>query len=271
MESLDNVEHRRLSGKTVLITGAASGIGRGCAIAVAEAGAHVVCCDVDVAMAEQVAAEIRNAGGSATVLYIDVTSEASIADAVAATEQAGQAIDGLVNSAGTTGEGSATTSSLADWTRVIGINLTGTWQVCRAVLPGMIRRKAGSIVNIGSVAGLTGTPNNIAYSASKGGVVSITRQMAIDYALDGIRINSICPGAISTPLLIKKYQEAGFFDNGGSGLDKVAQRYPVRRLGDVSEVGNLAVFLLTDEARFLTGANVPLDGGLSAAGWLPGA
>jgi NAD(P)-dependent dehydrogenase (short-subunit alcohol dehydrogenase family) len=179
----------------------------------------------------------------------------------------------LVHCAGIAGNGTATSTDLATWERVIGVNLTGTWLMSRAVLPGMIEARRGSIVNIASIAGIVGVPGTVAYAAAKAGVAGLTRAMAIDHAAEGVRINALAPGTVPTPLVLAAYAARGEVDSDqiASGLDAVARsRYPAQRLGSPQEIANTALFLASDEALWITGVVLPIDGGLTASAWLAG-
>jgi NAD(P)-dependent dehydrogenase (short-subunit alcohol dehydrogenase family) len=259
----------RFAGRTALVTGAGSGLGRGAALELAAGGARVICADIDEAAAAATAAD---AGAAAAARAVDVADEGSVGALAEtlATELA--AVDVLVHCAGIAGNGTAITTDRATWDRVLAINLTGTWLMARAVLPGMMRARRGSIVNVASVAGIIGVPDIASYAAAKGGVVALTRQMAVDFAPDGIRVNAICPGTVPTPLVVGAYAARGDLDPDrmDEGLARAARRYPLRRLGTVEDVARLAALLASDDAAWMTGAVIPLDGGLTAAAWQPG-
>jgi len=267
---------RRLEGRTALVTGAGSGLGRATASRFASEGATVLCADRDGGAAEATAAEARGLGGRAAALCFDVANLAAVEVAVADAVAAHGPIDALFHAAGIVGEGSATTVSPETWERVISVNLTGTWHTARAVLPGMVERGRGSIVLLASTAAIAGVPGIAAYAAAKGGVTALTRQMAVDYAADGVRVNAICPGTIPTPLVEQAWASRGRLGDG-SGADaaavaqEAAQQYPLKRLGRPDDVAALAAFLVSDEANWVTGASIPLEGGLTAAAWSPAA
>jgi NAD(P)-dependent dehydrogenase (short-subunit alcohol dehydrogenase family) len=244
-----------------MVTGAGSGIGRAAALRFAAEGATVVCADLDETA---VAATAQAAGEPAVARAVDVADEAS----TLALAGRHPAVDVLVHCAGVLGDGDALATSPASWGRVLAVNLTGTWLMARAVLPGMLERGRGAIVNLASVAGLAGIPANAAYAAAKGGVVALTRQMAVDFAAGGVRVNAICPGTLPTPLVRARFPDAAAAE---AGLARAASRYPARRLGTAEEVAGLALYLASDEAAWVNGAAIPVDGGLLAAAWLPGA
>jgi 3-oxoacyl-[acyl-carrier protein] reductase len=255
---------QRLEGKVALVTGAASGLGLASALRFGAEGAKVAFADLDGAAAAKAAAELRSSGGSAIDIELDVTDLASVEHAVAATiEHFGQ-VDVLFANAGIPGEGDAATLPTASWDKVIAVNLTGVWFSMRAVLPHMVERGRGSILLTASVAGLTGVSNTPAYSAAKGGVVALTRQVAVDFASRGIRVNAICPGPVLTPLFEAAFRERAPEDPQAA-LRARAATVPLGRLGDPRDVANLALFLVSDEAEWITGAVYAVDGGITAA------
>jgi NAD(P)-dependent dehydrogenase (short-subunit alcohol dehydrogenase family) len=256
----------RLDAKTAIVTGAGSGLGRATAELFAGEGARVVCADIDGSAADAVAQGIANAGGQAVGVDTDVCSVEDTERMARTTLDAFGSIDVLYANAGIGGPGTAADTDLEFWRKVIDVNLTGVWLSTRAVLPAMRRQTSGSILLQGSVAGLVGHWGGAPYAAAKGGVIALARQMTADYAREGLRINVICPGTIPTPLVRRYYEEraqaAG--SDAESDLDKTAQRYPIGRLATVEEVANLAVFLASDEASYITGTTSVVDGGLTA-------
>ena len=262
----------RLEGKAAIVTGAASGLGRAIALMFAAEGARVVCADLDAAGAEATASQIGHDGGEAVAVTTDVASEEAARSCVARAVARLGRVDCLVNSAGIVRDGTAMDTDLATWNLVIGVNLTGLWLMCRAVLPHMKERRAGSIVNIASVGALVAAPSNAAYITSKGGVAALTRSIAIDFAPDNIRANAICPGTVPTPLVINHYINRGEVAAGdvAAGIAATRQRYPLRRHGTPEEIAALAVYLGSDESGFMTGSLLPIDGGISAAAWQVG-
>jgi NAD(P)-dependent dehydrogenase (short-subunit alcohol dehydrogenase family) len=261
----------RLAGKASIVTGAGSGIGAAAARMFAREGASVLCVDVDERAAAEVAQTVNDAGGRAVACAADVTSERQMAEMAAAALDAFGTIDVLYANAGVEGVGRAATLAKADWDRVIAIDLTGVWLSARAVMPAMLERRRGSIICQASVAGVTGIPGIAAYAAAKGGVVALVRQMAVDYAAEGIRVNAICPGTVWTPLVARNFrqragEDAEFHEQRAKEIS--AARYPVGRLGEADEIVSVALHLASDESSFTTGAIHVVDGGLSAAGWL---
>jgi NAD(P)-dependent dehydrogenase (short-subunit alcohol dehydrogenase family) len=261
---------RRLEGKVAIVTGGASGLGLASAQRFAEEGARVVCVDLDGAAAEQAAAGI---GDAALGLAADVTDEAALERAVAATLERFGRVDVLYANAGIPGTGQVHEISLAEWQRVIDVNLTGVFLSARAVLPPMLAQGAGSLVLQASVGGLTGIRSLPAYAAAKGGVVALTKQMAADYSERGIRVNAICPGTVRTPLVEATY--VGFAGSEEAAKEALARRdrdYPMGRLGAVEDVANLALFLASDESRWIAGGIYTVDGGMTAVSqWSPAA
>ena len=251
----------RLDGTVALITGAGAGIGRDSALAFAREGAAVAVVDVRGERAGQTAALVRDAGGRAQAFTCDVRDLAGVEAAVAAVLGAFGRIDSLFNDAGTTRPGSVLTVSLEDWDMVLDVNLRGTFNVSRAVLPHMLQRGSGAIINMGSVDGLAGDANMAAYNAAKAAVVNLSRSMAIDFGPQGIRTNCICPGAIGTPVVLRM-----FTDERRAAMEAAT---PLRRIGRPDDIAAVAVFLASDDAAFINGATIVADGGLMARTGMP--
>lgn len=257
----------RLAGRTALITGAGSGIGRAAAILFAAEGAHVVVCDRDAQAGESVADQISSTQGSALAVATDVTSLEQVERAVKAAVEAFGSLDVLYANAGIEGGGQAHSVTSADWQRVIDINLTGVWHSIRAALGPMIEAGSGSIITQASTAGLVGVPGLAPYSAAKGGVISLTRQVAVEYGRSGIRANTLCPGTVWTPLVSRTYEARGgdaVFGSEQKMAEGAARAYPLRRLGTPEEVAAAALFLASDEAAWITGTVFATDGGYTA-------
>ncbi|MBE1536978.1 SDR family NAD(P)-dependent oxidoreductase [Actinomadura algeriensis] len=252
----------RLEGKNTLITGAGSGLGRATALRFAREGARVACADLDPDAARSVAEEI---GPAALALTADVTSLRDTEEMTRRAIAEFGHLDAVFANAGVAGTGTAADVTEEYWDRVIGINLKGVWLTGRAVLPHMVERGEGVIINQASMGGLVGIPGIFPYTAAKGGVIAMTRQMAVEYGPSGVRVNAICPGTIFTPLVARSRAE-----RGASGADDAeanaaaARRFPLRRLGEVDDVASLALYLASDEANWVSGGIYPVDGGRAA-------
>ena len=248
----------RLQGKVAVITGAASGIGSACAQRFAAEGAAIAAIDLAKPSDEAWAKVAKHA--SATSFHeLDVRDEPAVAAAVAAIARQHGRIDVLVNAAGVSGVGAAHELDEAEFDRVLGINLKGSFLVAKHVLGPMLAQQSGSIIHLASIEGLEGLPNQLAYNASKGGVVLMTKNMAIDYGRQGIRVNCLCPGAIDTPMLAALDQDLL------RPIRQQMERYhALNRFGRPEEIANAALFLASDEASFVTGSAMVVDGGWMA-------
>ncbi len=251
----------RLTGKTALITGAGTGIGRACALQFAREGARLVLAARRPEPISAVAEVVHNAGGEAYAVRCDVTSATDAERAVSAAITRFGRLDIVVNNAGGLFVGTAEQTSEEEWDRLMDVNAKGVFLMCRAAIPFMRRAGRGSIVNVGSILGIIGMKNRAAYCASKGAVAQLTKALALDHAEDGIRVNCICPAVVETELV------QGLFT---SQPDPAAARrareatIPLGRIGQPDDVAGFAVFLASDESSWITGATFPLDGGLSA-------
>jgi meso-butanediol dehydrogenase / (S,S)-butanediol dehydrogenase / diacetyl reductase len=246
----------RLNGKVAIITGAGSGIGRASAEMFAREGASVVIAELHVDRAEQVARTINDAGGNALALEVDVTESAAVNAMTAhALEQYGQ-IDILVNNAGASFAQDLRNITDADWQASLDLILTAPFYCARSVLPHMIERGSGSIINISSVRGLSGTGEE-GYSAAKAGLINLTLNMAVRYGKYGVRTNAICPGTVKTGL-------TGGLESSPEIAKRVAARHPLGRLGEPEDVAYACLYLASDESSWVTGAVIPVDGGLIA-------
>lgn len=253
----------RLAGKVAVITGAGSGIGRASARLFAREGALVVVADLVEAAAHETATLI---GPTATAMAADVTVPADMERLVATTMARHGRLDILFNNAGIDLPQATTVvaTSEADWQRIVDVNLKGVLLGARAALPVMKARGRGAILNTASQAGLVGTPQEAAYCASKGGVVALTRQMAVDYAPYGIRVNCVCPGAVDKPTV----DRAGWLATTPGGLEqrqaRLAAAIPLGRLCTAMDVAYAALYLASDEASYVTGTALAVDGGVLA-------
>jgi len=255
----------RLEGKIAIVTGAGSGLGRAAARRFAAEGALVACVDIDGGGATET---VEALGERGLVVTADVAAEADTERMVAETIDHFGPPAVLYANAGIGGRGSAGEVDLELWQAVLAVNLTGVWLSAKACLPAMIDAGGGSIINQASITALIGFPNSAAYSASKGGVISLTRQMAVDYATHNVRVNAICPGVVETPLLRHSWALAQGVEESQVD-DLLAQHWhpqiPMGRLGQVDEIAATAVYLASDESAWTTGSILTVDGGQTAA------
>ena len=246
-----------LPGETALVTGAGSGIGQAVALTLAQQGVRVAAADLDRARADSTVAQIRQAGQSAVPLVMDVSESAQVARGVAEALAALGFLDYLVNVAGFFHEARVQDLSDGEWGRMLAVHLNGTFYCCRAVLPGMLERRSGTIVNISSIHALRGQANAAHYAAAKAGIIGFTKSLAREVAPDGIRVNAVAPGPIDTPL----------WRGGLTGPELEARKsqratvIPLGRLGEPGEVADAVLFLLSPASSYSTGQVINVNGG----------
>ena len=248
-----------LNGKVAIVTGGSAGIGRATAVAVAAEGASAVIADIADEPGEAVAAEIRDKGGRAIFVRTDVADDASVAAMVARTVKEFGGLDLAFNNAGIEGAmGPIHEVGPENWHRIIAVNLTGVWSSMRHEIPRMLERGGGSIVNCASVAGLVGFAGSSAYTASKHGVVGMSKSTALELAEAGIRVNAVCPGVIETDMITRAVAGNPEMEAGLLAME------PMARLGRPEEIADTVVWLFSDRSSFVTGQAIAVDGGLVA-------
>jgi NAD(P)-dependent dehydrogenase (short-subunit alcohol dehydrogenase family) len=254
----------RLVEKTALVTGAGGGIGRATALRLAKEGSDVVVLDVRAEAAEKTAAELAGAGGRSLGLSCDVGDESSLQAAVEAAVQRFGRLDTVVACAGIALDGATDALSLAEWELVLRINLTGTFLTLKHSLPHLVAAGGGSIVTVGSVASLVAAGRASSYDASKGGVLQLTRAVAVEYADRNVRANCLCPGVTATDLGANSQRVGRPGVSGQPSSGPLRVDVPIRRRADPAEMAAVIAFLCSDDASFVTGAAIAADGGYTA-------
>ena len=255
----------RVAGKIAIVSGAAAGIGRASAFRLAEEGAKVCLSDIDEAGAEQGAAEIRSLGGEALALAHDVAEEAAWRRVIDGTIQHFGGLDILVNNAGIAFAAGIEETTTEQWRRIMAVNVDSVFFGCKMAIPAMRESGGGgAIVNMSSILGLVGTPAQAAYNATKGAVRLFTKGVALECAESGwgIRVNSVHPAYIRTPMVERYAETWGSLD---AGLAALGSLHPLGRVGEAEEVANAVLYLASDEAKFVTGTELVIDGGYTAA------
>ncbi len=245
----------RLDGRRALVTGGASGIGEQTVRTLSQAGAEVLIADLNAEAADKLAAEVGNGASGVTM---DVSDRASVEAAFAKIDR----LDYLINNAGIGHVGSIEECDSDDWSRVMRVNVDGPFHTTQAALPQLLASPHGAVVNIGSVAGLVGIKRRFAYCVSKGAIVAMTRQLAADYS-GRLRVNCICPGTVDTPF-VEAYLEKYHKHEKAEMREQLNARQPIGRLGKPSEIAHMVLYLCSDEAEFVQGATLEIDGGWTA-------
>jgi NAD(P)-dependent dehydrogenase (short-subunit alcohol dehydrogenase family) len=250
----------RLDGKVCVITGAGGGMGREAAVLFSEEGAEVCVADVDLAAAEATVELCRD--GSAFAVRANVAEEADVEALMAAAAERFGGIDVLYNNAGISPDDDASVleTSVEAWDRVQGVNTRGVFLCCKHGIPHLLERGGGSVINVASFVAILGAATSqISYTASKGAVLSMSRELAVQFARQGVRVNALCPGPVETPLLLN------IFGDDPEALERRRIHWPTGRLAKPREIVNAALFLASDESSFVNGAAFVVDGGLTAA------
>ena len=252
-----------LSGKVVIVTGGAKGIGEGCVQKFLDSNAIVISFDLDDSSLAIQESKYANSESSFSSHVVDVSNEAQVEDAVTKVLASHGRIDGLINCAGIQTYGSVTDTTEEIWDRTFNVNVKSMFLTAKHVAPTMIAQKTGSIVNISSVQSLMSQKTVVAYAASKGAINALTRASAIDLAISNVRVNAILPGSVDTPML----RTSADMHRGEKSIEEVLSDWgaghPLGRIAKSSEIGDLAVFLVSNESAFITGQSIVIDGGLS--------
>ncbi|MDC0044827.1 SDR family oxidoreductase [Pelagibacteraceae bacterium] len=250
----------RFKNKTVIVTGAGSGIGETTAIKFAQEGANVIIADIDPINGKIVTTKINDANGSALFVETNVANFDSINEMVNKTINEFDLPDILINNAGINVFGEPLKMPDSEWKRAFSVDLDGVWFGCKAVLPHMLKKNKGSIVNVASVHGIQIIPNCFPYPVAKHGVIGLTKALAVDYAAKGIKINSISPGYIDTPIIERFFKTKPDPD---AARKEAENHQPIKRMGTTDEIANTIMFMSSDECNYMIGANIVVDGGIT--------
>ncbi len=251
----------RLLNKVAVITGGNSGIGKATAILFAKEGAKVVISGRDLEMGREVVDTIKKFGGKAAFIRADVSKEAEVKNLIDFAIRLYGKVDVLFNNAGVELQKPVTETTEEELNNVLNVNLKGTFFGCKHAIPHLIKQGGGSVINTASIAGLVGSPGLAAYCASKGGVVLLTKQVALDFAKSGVRVNCVCPGATMTPMIERFVSKS---PNPEKTFEDLAKMHPMGRMAKPEEIANAVLFLASDESSFVTGQALAVDGGLTA-------
>jgi NAD(P)-dependent dehydrogenase (short-subunit alcohol dehydrogenase family) len=251
----------KLKDNVAIVTGAGSGMGQAMAIRFASEGAKVLVLDINEEGAKSTTSKIKDSNGFAQFLRTDVSKPTEVRNAVEFAKSNLGKVDILVNNAGIPSFHRLIDTPEEEWNNVLGVNLTGGFLFMKHVIPDMIERKQGAILNVSSATGFTGKENRLAYGVSKAGLIFLTKAAALEYGRFGVRVNCICPGTIDTPFTRKAVQQSSQQQNLPISL---GADHPIGRLGTVQEIAELALFLCSRDCEFLTGAIIPVDGGRTA-------
>ncbi|HAL62400.1 MAG TPA: short-chain dehydrogenase [Chloroflexi bacterium] len=251
----------RLAGKVAIITGAGAGIGRATALLFAREGAEVVVADCDPEKGAETVSLIKENGGAAIFVQVDVSKAADVKKMVKTSVERYGKLDILINNAGIYAQADVVEAAEEEWDRLLDVNLKGVFLCSKYSIPEMIKGGGGTIVNIGSEAGIVGIKNQVAYNVSKSGVIALTKSMAIDFAAHNIRVNCVCPGTTETPLVKAALERAPDPAAARRALEEVR---PANRLGRPEEIAAGILYLASDESLYATGSILSIDGGYTA-------
>ena len=257
---------KNLENKVALVTGAGRGIGQGIALRFAKEGAKVGVLDIETDAVAETVQHIKDSDGNALSLVCDLREPEHVTEAVNQLQEAFGTINVIVNNAAVMPSGRLHETSFDDWNTIFDVNVRGAYLVNRAVIPQMLKAGQGSIIHMASITGTRGLPGIAAYSATKGALMAMTRAMSTDYAKLGIRVNSVAPGTINSPMLHNFLHEQSNPDKLRHDFDEM---HPIGRVGTIDEVASVCVFLASDQSSFVTGSNYEVDGGLASKGEQP--